>query len=149
MIMMISKKSFLMFTIVIVCLGVGGTELTSGQQIDHKILSSLRYRYIGPVGNRVSAIAGVSGQPNIYYAGAASGGIFKTTDGGVHWQPIFDDQVVSSIGALAVAPSVPNIVWAGTGEACIRSHISVGQGIYKSTDAGKTWTLMGLEKTGR
>jgi photosystem II stability/assembly factor-like uncharacterized protein len=91
----------------------------------------------------------VAGQPYIYYAGAASGGIFKTIDGGIHWDAIFDSQPVASIGSLAVAPSDPNIVWAGTGEAWIRSHISVGQGIYKSTDAGKTWKLMGLEKTGR
>ena len=110
---------------------------------------ALRYRYIGPVGNRVTSVAGVPGQPYVYYAGAASGGIFKTTDGGAHWEPIFDGQPVSSIGALEVAPSDPNIVWAGTGEAWIRSHISVGAGIYKSTDAGKTWKLMGLEKTGR
>jgi photosystem II stability/assembly factor-like uncharacterized protein len=110
---------------------------------------ALRYRYIGPVGNRVTSVAGVPGQPYIYYAGAASGGIFKTVDGGIHWEAIFDGQPVSSIGSLAVAPSDPNIVWAGTGEAWIRSHISVGQGIYKSTDAGKTWKLMGLEKTGR
>lgn len=110
---------------------------------------ALRYRHIGPVGNRVTSIVGVPGQPNIYYAGAASGGIWKTTDGGVTWQPIFDDQPVSSIGSLAVAPSDPNIVWAGTGEDCIRSHISIGNGIYKSLDAGKTWTHMGLEKTGR
>src|SRR6266436_4430172 len=110
---------------------------------------ALRYRYIGPVGNRVTSIAGVSGQPYVYYAGAASGGIFKTTDGGIHWEPIFDGQPVSSIGSLAIAPSDPNTVWAGTGEAWIRSHISVGMGIYKSTDAGKTWKLMGLEKTGR
>ena len=113
------------------------------------IAGALRYRYIGPVGNRLTSVVGVPGQPNIYYVGAASGGIFKTIDGGVHWDPIFDDQAVSSIGSLAIAPSDPNIVWAGTGEAWIRSHISVGQGIYKSTDAGKTWTLMGLEKTGR
>src|SRR5437762_6549494 len=111
--------------------------------------SQLRYRYIGPVGNRVATVAGVVGDPATYYAGAASGGIYKTTDGGVHWQPVFDDQPVQSIGALAVAPSDPNIVWAGTGEASIRSHISIGQGVYKSTDAGKTWSLMGLEATGR
>lgn len=88
----------------------------------------LRYRYIGPVGNRVDAAVGVPGDPRIYYAGAASGGIFKSTDGGTHWEPIFDGQPVSSIGALAIANSDPNIVWAGTGESFIRSHISVGQG---------------------
>jgi photosystem II stability/assembly factor-like uncharacterized protein len=112
-------------------------------------LEALRWRYIGPQGNRLTSVAGVPGQPNIYYVGAASGGIWKTTDGGVHWEAIFDGQPVASIGSIEVAPSDPNIVWAGTGEAWIRSHISVGQGIYKSTDAGKTWKLMGLEKTGR
>ncbi len=119
------------------------------QQSNRDIAGALRYRYIGPVGNRLTSVVGVPGQPNIYYVGAASGGIFKTIDGGAHWDPIFDDQPVSSLGSLAIAPSDPNIVWAGTGEAWIRSHISVGQGIYKSTDTGKTWTLMGLEKTGR
>ncbi len=113
------------------------------------VYRQLHWRFIGPEGNRSDAAAGVPGDPNVYYVGSASGGVFKTTDGGVHWQPVFDDQVVSSIGSLAVAPSDPNIVWAGTGEAAIRSHISVGQGIYKSTDAGKSWTLMGLERTGR
>jgi photosystem II stability/assembly factor-like uncharacterized protein len=109
----------------------------------------LRWRFIGPEGNRFSAAAGTPGDPTIYYVGAASGGIYKTTDGGVRWRPIFDGPPVASIGSLAVAPSDPNIVWAGTGEGKIRSHISVGQGIYKSTDAGATWTLMGLEQTGR
>jgi photosystem II stability/assembly factor-like uncharacterized protein len=112
-------------------------------------LSSMRWRHIGPEGNRFSAVAGIPGNTRIYYAGAASGGIYKTTDGGVHWSAIFDDQPVQSIGSLAVAESDPNIVWAGTGEGKIRSHISVGQGIYKSTDAGASWKLMGLEKTGR
>src|ERR1019366_5014019 len=111
--------------------------------------SELHYRYIGPVGNCVSSVAGVVGDPNVYYAGAASGGIWKTSDGGVHWSPIFDDQPVSSVGALAVATSNPNIVWAGTGEPWIRSHISIGNGVYKSTDAGRTWTHMGLDATGR
>src|ERR1044072_4869765 len=78
---------------------------------------ALRYRYIGPVGNRVTSVAGVPGQPNIYYAGAASGGIFKTIDAGIHWESVFDDQPVSSIGSIEVSPSDPNIVWAGTGEA--------------------------------
>src|SRR5260370_3725769 len=113
------------------------------------VYSQLRWRYIGPEGNRTDAVAGVLGDPLVYYVGAASGGIWKTIDGGIHWEPIFDDQPVSSIGSLAVAPSDPNIVWAGTGEPFIRSHISVGEGIFKSTDAGKTWTRTGLEKTGR
>src|SRR2546426_2185959 len=110
---------------------------------------AMRWRYIGPVGNRVTSIVGVPSQTYVYYAGSASGGIFKTIDGGIHWEPVFDAQPVSSIGSLAIAASDPNIVWAGTGEAWIRSHISVGQGIYKSTDAGKTWKLMGLDNTGR
>lgn len=106
----------------------------------------LRWRFIGPEGNRFSAAAGIPNDPTTYYVGAASGGIYKTTDAGVHWQPIFDGQPVASIGSIAVAASDPNIVWAGTGEGKIRSHISVGQGIYKSTDAGRNWTLMGLDR---
>jgi photosystem II stability/assembly factor-like uncharacterized protein len=112
-------------------------------------LAALKFRYIGPVGNRIIAVAGVPGDVNVYYAGAASGGIFKTTDGGAHWSAIFDDQPVSSIGSLAVAASDANVVWAGTGEAFIRSNISIGNGIYRSTDAGRTWTWRGLEATGR
>ena len=111
--------------------------------------SALHWRTIGPEGNRFTSAAGIPGDPLTYYVGAASGGVWKTLDGGVNWKPIFDGQPVSSIGSLAVSRSDPNVVWAGTGEAHIRSHISVGQGIYKSVDAGKTWTLMGLEKTGR
>jgi len=111
--------------------------------------AAMRFRYIGPVGNRVIAVAGVARDPNVYYAGAASGGIFKTTDNGAHWDAIFDGQAVSSIGSLAVAPSDANVVWAGTGEAFIRSNISIGDGIYRSTDAGRTWAHMGLERTGR
>jgi photosystem II stability/assembly factor-like uncharacterized protein len=110
---------------------------------------ALEWRYIGPEGNRFSAAAGIPGDPQTYYVGAASGGVYKTTDGGVHWDAVFDEQPVQSIGALGVALSDPNIVWAGTGEGKIRSHISLGQGVYKSTDAGRTWQLMGLENTGR
>jgi photosystem II stability/assembly factor-like uncharacterized protein len=124
-------------------------EATPAAQLDASAYAQLKYRYIGPVGNRVSAVVGIAGDPNTYYAGAASGGIWKTTDGGVHWEPIFDDQPVASIGALAVAPSDQNVIWAGTGEAFIRSHISIGNGIYRSTDAGKTWKHMGLGETGR
>jgi photosystem II stability/assembly factor-like uncharacterized protein len=114
-----------------------------------EVYSQLRWRFVGPEGNRISAVAGIPGDTLVYYAGSASGGLAKTTDGGVHWQQVFDDQPVQSIGSLAVAPSDPNIVWVGTGEPWIRSHISIGNGIYKSTDAGKSWTHMGLDKTGR
>ncbi|MEO7502982.1 MAG: sialidase [Gemmatimonadaceae bacterium] len=130
---------------------IGFATLAEAQapQFDSTTAAQLRWRYIGPVGNRVATATGVPGDPNVYYAGAASGGIWKTTDAGIHWTPIFDDKDVSSIGALAVAPSNPNIVWAGTGEPFIRSHISLGNGVYKSTDAGRTWTRMGLEASGR
>lgn len=110
---------------------------------------ALHWRNIGPEGNRFSAAAGVVGDPLTYFVGSASGGVWKTTDGGVNWRPTFDAHPVQSIGSLAVARADRNVVWAGTGEAHIRSHISVGQGIYKSTDGGETWTLMGLERTAR
>lgn len=112
---------------------------------------AFRFRFVGPiVGNRVSAIAGIPGDASTYYAGAASGGVWKSTDGGNQWAPIFDKQSAQAIGALAVAPSDPNVVWAGTGEAwVIRDSDVMGNGVYKSTDAGKTWILSGLLDTGR
>src|ERR1043165_5658574 len=118
-------------------------------QIPVDTYRQLHWRTIGPEGNRFSAAVGIPGDPLTYYVGSASGGIWKTTDGGTTWASLFDAQPVQSIGALAIAKSNPNIVWAGTGEAHIRSHISIGEGVYKSTDAGRTWTLMGLERTGR
>lgn len=124
-------------------------DYTAAQEVDPEIFNSLRYRHIGPVGNRVTSVAGIPGDPHVYYVGAASGGIWKTEDGGIRWRAIFDEQDVQSIGSLAVAPSDPNVIWAGTGEAFIRSNISIGAGIYKSTDGGKNWKLMGLENTGR
>ncbi len=140
---------FSKLSVLIIALAVSFLSPLQAQEANKDILGAMRYRYIGPVGNRVTSVVSVPGQPNTYYVGAASGGIFKTTDGGVHWEPVFDAQPVASIGSLAIAPSDSNIIWAGTGEAHIRSHISVGAGIYKSTDGGKTWKLMGLEKTGR
>ena len=124
--------------------------LLSFSQADSKVFDDLSYRFIGPEGNRAIAIVGEPGNPMVNYIGAASGGIWKTEDGGVSWDPIFDDQNVSSIGSLALAPTEPSTVWAGTGETfLIRPAHSIGNGIYKSTDAGKSWTNMGLEKTAR
>ena len=121
-----------------------------GQQVDPSLLSGLSYRFIGPDGNRVISVLGEPGNPLVMYAGAASGGLFKTADGGVNWRPIFDDQEVSSVSALAMAPSDFNQIWAGTGETfLIRPAHAMGDGIYKSTDAGATWEKMGLEDTGR
>ncbi|MFI5280689.1 MAG: WD40/YVTN/BNR-like repeat-containing protein, partial [Gemmatimonadales bacterium] len=117
--------------------------------LDSTTFTPLKWRHIGPQGNRVTSVTGVPGDPMTYYAGAASGGLWKTLDGGTHWTPIFDDQPVSSVGALAVAPSDPNVVWAGTGEPFIRSNVSIGWGVYNSTDAGKSWHKMGLDSTGR
>lgn len=113
--------------------------------------TSLHFRFVGPtVGNRVASFAGVPGNPDTYYAGAASGGVWKSVDGGYRWEPVFDKQDVAAIGALAVAPSDPNVVWAGTGEAwAIRDSDVGGDGVYKSLDAGKTWEHLGLEAAGR
>ena len=118
-------------------------------QLDPALYSRLRYRHVGPVGNRLTAVYGVPGDPHTYYVGAASGGVWKTTDAGLNWEPLFDGQTAQSVGHLALAASNPNIVWVGTGEAHTRSHISLGNGIYKSLDGGKTWSHMGLENTGR
>lgn len=113
--------------------------------------SNPQFRFMGPaVGNRISAAAGIPGDPTVYYAGAASGGVWKSTDSGRTFAPVFDGQPVMAIGSLAVARSNHNIVWAGTGEAwAIRDSDMMGDGVYKSTDAGATWTNMGLRDTGR
>ena len=108
-------------------------------------LSSLHWRSIGPYrGGRTRAVAGVPSQPNVFYIGVCNGGVWKTTDYGATWVPIFDDQPTGSIGAIAVAQSDPNVVYVGSGEGLHRPDLSVGDGIYKSTDAGKTWTHLGL-----
>ena len=102
---------------------------------------ALKYRLIGPAaGGRVSRAAGVPGDPATYYAATASGGVWKSTDAGASWKPIFDDQSISSIGSIAVSSSNPSIVYVGSGEANIRGNVAAGNGIYKSSDAGKTWT---------
>jgi photosystem II stability/assembly factor-like uncharacterized protein len=117
-------------------------------QINPQTYSGMRWRMIGPFrGGRAVAISGVAGQPDVYYFGAVAGGVWKTTNGGTTWQPIFDSQPIASIGAIAVAPSDPNIIYVGTGETDIRSDLAYGDGVYKSTDAGKTWSHLGLDAT--
>ncbi len=117
----------------------------TSKQIDRKLFQGLRWRSIGPFrGGRVLAVTGVRGQSETYYFGAVGGGVWKTNDAGRTWKPIFDSQPVASIGAIAVAPSDANVIYVGSGEADMRSSISVGNGMYKSTDAGKTWKPIGL-----
>jgi photosystem II stability/assembly factor-like uncharacterized protein len=112
---------------------------------DPKLFSEMRWRSVGPLrGGRTRATAGVPNQPNVFYIGVVNGGVWKTNDFGRTWNPIFDDQPTGSIGAIAVAPSDPNIVYVGSGEGLQRPDLSVGDGIYKSTDAGKSWTHLGL-----
>ncbi|MHB2032558.1 MAG: VPS10 domain-containing protein [Gemmatimonadaceae bacterium] len=112
-------------------------------------LAAMRWRFVGPYGNRAAAIAGVAGNPMVDYVGAAAGGIWKTENGGVDWRPVFDHENVQAIGALAVSESDPDVVWAGTGETfLIRPFYPMGNGVYKSTDAGEHWQHMGLDSTG-
>jgi hypothetical protein len=112
-------------------------------------LGALHFRPLGPEGNRVASIAGVPGDAMTVYIGAADGGVWKTADAGITWRPVFDDKDVSAIGALAVAPSAHDTVWAGTGEPwLIRPYYTLGDGVYKSTDAGRTWQHAGLDATG-
>jgi photosystem II stability/assembly factor-like uncharacterized protein len=127
--------------------GAGGGEGPQNAQP----VGAPRFEYVGPSSaGRISAAAAVAGKPGVYYAGAASGGVWKSTDGGATWKPTFDSQTSQAIGALAVSQSNPSIVWAGTGEAwAVRDMDMMGDGIYKSIDAGETWTNMGLTATGR
>ena len=134
----------LLLTFGILCSFALASELNEDQ------FKNLKFRFIGPDGNRAIAVTGVSSDHDTYYVGAASGGLFRTKNNGISWQPIFDGQDVSSVSALAVSQKNRNIVWAGTGETfVIRPAHAIGDGIYKSTDGGDTWTNMGLEKTAR
>src|SRR6266581_8551435 len=121
---------------------------TPAGAIDEKLFSGMQWRQIGPFrGGRALAIEGVPGEPNTYYFGAVAGGVWKTVDGGQNWTPLFDKEDISSIGAIAVAPSDHNVVYAGTGEAAIRGNTTYGIGVYRSVDAGKTWKNVGLKDT--
>jgi len=118
------------------------------QSIPESAYRALRWRLIGPHrGGRVLAVAGIPGDPTTFYFGAVDGGVWRTTNAGVTWEPLFDREPIASVGALAVAPSDPKVIYVGTGEASIRSDITYGAGVYKSTDGGEHWQLMGLEDT--
>ncbi len=122
--------------------------VSAQRHFDENTYSGLSWRMIGPFrGGRVNAVSGVPGQPNTFYFGSVGGGLWKTENSGRTWTPIFDDQPIASIGAIGVAPSNGNIIYVGTGEADMRSQISYGNGMYKSTDAGKTWKHIGLDDT--
>src|SRR5215467_10496877 len=109
------------------------------------VFSEMHWREIGPTrAGRARAVAGVPSQPNVAYIGFDNGGVWRSTDYGSTWQPLFDSQSTGSIGAIAVAPSDPNIIYVGSGAGIIRPDLAVGDGVYKSTDAGKTWTHLGL-----
>src|SRR2546423_12374542 len=120
---------------------------TSAQQFNPDLFKSLHWRSIGPGrGGRVRALAGVPSQLSVFYMAQVNGGVWKTDDYGRTWNPIFDDQPTGSVGSIAIAPSDPNIIYVGSGEGLQRPDLSVGDGVYKSTDAGKTWTHLGLRE---
>src|SRR5437868_1188463 len=133
-----------LLTLVIVAIAVIAVPVTA-QQFSPDLFKGLHWRSIGPFrGGRTRAVAGVPSQPNVFYIAQVNGGVWKTDDYGRTWNPIFDDQPTGSVGTIAVAASDPNIIYVGSGEGLQRPDLSVGDGIYKSTDAGKTWTHLGL-----
>ena len=138
-------------SMIVALTALGSIGLGAGAQAQTyrpELFSQLRWRPIGPLrGGRGRAVAGVPSEPNIFYIGNDDGGVWKSTDYGNSWQPIFDDEPTSSIGAIAVSVSDPNVIYVGTGEGNIRPDQSTGMGMYKSTDAGKTWGFMGLRET--
>src|SRR5262245_56418664 len=124
-------------------------ESAGAQLSERALLRGMEWRNIGPLrGGRSVAVAGVPSQPRVYYFGATGGGIWKTTHGGIAWEPVADRWLgTGSVGALAVAESDPNVVYAGMGESCLRGNVSYGDGVYRSSDAGKTWKHVGLRET--
>ena len=136
------KKTFLLLALFCASISVG-------QQLTMEQLENLKPRNIGPGGmsGRVTSIDAVHDNPEVIYVGTASGGLWKSTSGGIKWAPIFDKQITASVGAVAIQQSNPSVVWVGTGEGNPRNSLNGGYGVFKTLDGGKTWTAMGLEKT--
>ena len=143
------KRYLLAFGIVAVSTcGLLWTTGAHARTYEQGLYSQMQWRPIGPLrGGRGRAVAGVPSQPNVFYIGNDDGGVWKTTDYGNSWHPIFDDEPTSSIGAIAVSVSNPDVIYVGTGESTIRPDQATGMGMYKSTDAGKTWQFIGLKDT--
>jgi len=136
-----NKRSILAY----VCLLVSVSVTAHAQLLSSEQIQGMKWRMIGPFrGGRTVGATGVPGQPNVFYIGVNNGGVWKTNDYGHTWKPIFDDQPTGSIGALAVAPSNPAIIYVGSGEGLQRPDLSTGDGMYKSIDGGKTWKHLGL-----
>ena len=141
-------RNFAVVVLGTLVLALFGSLRSSGQTLDKSMWSGLKWRSIGPFrGGRVETVAGIPGNPDVYYFGAVTGGVWKTTDAGREWRPMFDKEPIASIGAIAIDPQDTNVIYAGTGEACLRGNISFGNGVYKSTDGGATWTHLGLDDT--
>src|SRR5512147_629923 len=135
----------LRFVCALLCLLSLFYNATQAQRTGSDLFQGMKWRMIGPFrAGRTVGATGVPGQPNVFYIGVNNGGVWKTTDYGHTWKPIFDDQPTGSIGALAVAPSQPETIYVGSGEGLQRPDLSTGDGIYKSTDAGAHWTHLGL-----
>ena len=139
----LTRPRILSALVFVLMMAAGGSVFA--QRFSPDLFKSLHWRSIGPFrGGRTRAVAGVPSQPNLFYIAQVNGGVWKTDDYGRTWVPIFDEQPTGSVGCIAVAPSDPNIIYAGSGEGLQRPDLSIGDGIYKSTDAGRTWTHLGL-----
>ena len=147
-----NRNTYLVTILVLAGLSTSAAQLRGSpkdaEPVDAKFFQELQWRSIGPFrAGRVLGVTGVRGEPEVYYFGSVGGGVWKTDDAGRTWKPIFDSQPVASIGAIAIAPSNHDVIYVGSGEADMRSSISGGNGMYKSSDGGRSWAHIGLEET--